>query len=1292
MRVEPFWHESRNPTSMSIASNSLMNNGYTSYENIDRNPSDLNHQKRGRSQEQRQSGNFSLEEGFTEHNNSFRQQYPGTQHRRARSADSRPQYNNRMNIEAFPNFSSARKTSSYREGLGFSSTTSQRNSNRALSDVGVEGGSNSFNFYQLPRYEAVIHDDSILYSSSKQRTIISNAITAEAEKKQSSKDFLALSNKSPTGTMRQTLRSNDQRMDYIDHRQLSAIRKPMNSVMNDYHQPDNHHHQSLNERERQYYNYAKENLITFGSCDAPTASTGLSQEELLQRKRREEVRNKRKEKRRSKNRIVNFPSNLLRGGNQFSTHNQHQTLSSSPNYQKMEKSLPHEDRRHVENIYGSNSNNPNSDGNANTDKIIRGSMSRRQRNMKSLNHTSRANGVENNHGVDHLHDANVYETTQQIFLGTHDDSTKSGYREAIEGTFNSTENFDSIIRNPNLMSRDVKTHDHISKQVNLNESNRIENIPYTRATHIRPTYAEFTPRSDYSIRHSFFPSDQAYIQNTSPTSIIDAHLRNPGGVRWNENLTQQLYIFTPQSTKLRPDSDIVRSKNYAGKPKSILRSRGSSSYMPKNQIEEGSSECSSNKYPERYNLIPTENDFINNIVSRVKAVENAPDFHSMNGFVDGSGRSLSPIGIDRLAGTNGKFPESYVHFIEAVASVVIQTKVRQKLAKNKVEAMQKELHGRKKFRRFSEAKIIPKVRKSYVRETTVRRENEKLKARRDAALDFYALAAIQIQAAFRGWWVRDCLGVDNYCATLIQKTYRGSCCRKGFLDILNHVIHVQSICRRWIAIDGAVTRMYCIVRIQAIMRGSLVRKRMKFESFENDVFNAASVIIQTAWRSFWCEMHFLRTYEDILVVQSIVRGWIARRFYRLCVEAKNSEFSGRRITHTPSKNSKFMFKSRKDVSSTYYNHADSKRKTLRLERKSGMSQSQQTTYQGVSKPISLKRNKLLSMKDRSEVSKSEEHIQRKKKMSSPWNIRDETFQTNNLRTQEVTSHGHGIVSTSRADIEKRRKNKEEEFKVQKEEERRRLDLQAAEVAEIESRRKKMAMKAEARKKEKAINKETRELTKSVNVSDMFSHRSAKDKISDSSQRNEVALKPRESFHYTLTKGKKPSYKFESVKISKGKTNYEAGDGQKVDKDSISSIPNLYPDGKKSLVMKRGQDMKIANGDCRSFTKNGIVASKISTQRHQSKVESELREGMTLTMKPKSDFVDIHRTGEVDQSLSHPAQKVSRSKNENGTPKRISTSSAAYHKEMRTSRSDSEQRRIDAIHHTFEQAGLLFRMK
>ena len=139
--------------------------------------------------------------------------------------------------------------------------------------------------------------------------------------------------------------------------------------------------QSLNDRERQYYDFAKENLITFGGCDAPTVSTGLSQEELLQRKRSEEERERRKEKRKNnktRNRIMNFPSSLLKSSNQqqnhFSQQNPPQNQPWLSHYQKMTTVTTLDSNARGENVYDGNDNRVGTNGNNGRVKGIRASM------------------------------------------------------------------------------------------------------------------------------------------------------------------------------------------------------------------------------------------------------------------------------------------------------------------------------------------------------------------------------------------------------------------------------------------------------------------------------------------------------------------------------------------------------------------------------------------------------------------------------------------------------------------------------------------------------------------------------------------------------------------------------------------------------------------------------------------------------------------------------------------------------------------------------------------------------
>lgn len=307
-----------------------------------RHQAEWHHQTRGRNRE-RSDGFFSSEEGFFPQNNYRNQQQPGTQRRRAHSADSRPQYHS--------------GTSSYREANGFSSSTFRGDSDRARahSDIGVDGGVDSFRFSQLPRYDAVVHDDSILYSSGQRRQYKRNG-SIIPEQKQSSTDFAVWENRSPTRSS------------------AAPGRSSYNNPMSDHHYQQQR--QSLyKQQEQQYYDFAKENLITFG--DAPSASTGLSQEELLQRRRNEETREKRREKQKRnpiRNRIMNFPSSLLKSGNQQQNHFSQQNPLQNQTYQKMDTSLTLDGNIRGENIYDGDDNRPNPNGNNGRGKGIRESI------------------------------------------------------------------------------------------------------------------------------------------------------------------------------------------------------------------------------------------------------------------------------------------------------------------------------------------------------------------------------------------------------------------------------------------------------------------------------------------------------------------------------------------------------------------------------------------------------------------------------------------------------------------------------------------------------------------------------------------------------------------------------------------------------------------------------------------------------------------------------------------------------------------------------------------------------
>jgi len=63
----------------------------------------------------------------------------------------------------------------------------------------------------------------------------------------------------------------------------------------------------------------------------------------------------------------------------------------------------------------------------------------------------------------------------------------------------------------------------------------------------------------------------------------------------------------------------------------------------------------------------------------------------------------------------------------------------------------------------------------------------------------YDIAAIQIQSLFRGWWVRDSLNVDHFCACRIQRAYRSFRERMSFVFDIYRIAIVQSLWRRKLA-------------------------------------------------------------------------------------------------------------------------------------------------------------------------------------------------------------------------------------------------------------------------------------------------------------------------------------------------------------------------------------------------------------------------------------------------------------------------------------------------------------
>lgn len=966
----------------------------------------------------------------------------------------------------------------------------------------------------------------------------------------------------------------------------------------------------------------------------------------------------------------------------------------------------------------------------------------------------------------------------------------------------------------------------------------------------RPTYAEFTPKSDYPRQLFVSASGHIRTKERSPTSVMEFHtvVTPLAGVRWSETLTQQEYV-TPQSAKLDPSSDHrVRKDPLIDPPKSILRKRSSppGARSESQQIEVRSygenDDCPSDESPTK--PVRTERGV------RVSPGASHTDEFIARGpqgalaFIDEMGRTVSPIfgasgsqsteqdlvvvsadkeltGVSKWSSDldssfeknipaefqevflsenqiskrddhSGQLSDSYVSFIEAVASVVIQTKVRQFLSSKRVLTLRQQTrmyddHIADRIVEESnatsdlsyEARAPPLVRRSQALAKKARSAiRAKASPRQDVPLTFFALAAIQIQAAYRGWWVRDCLAVDSYCASMIQKTYRGYVSRCNFSEELYRIVLVQSACRRFLAMDFSVTRMYCIVRIQSVARGFLVRKRMRNTSQNIDcsnVFEIAATMIQAQWRSFACEMQFLRAYEDILVVQSVARGWITRRLIRSWLKAHKMSPSSRlrgppqrtavsplrpqlnsRVdinqneTTPPKKPSK-----RNDISPAFVHHIEYMRKAL------GPGVAQGTNNEDL---LETKLIQSMPQKDDGKRRLFQEQMGHVSldTVAPEKNLR--SSEVSNLATKEIlevpipdalssklktveraeskdlqNKRSDPTPWVGRSEIEHRRKQKELEAKAKEEVEQRRRETQAAELAELELRRTRMALKAEARKKEdeasKQTSKDAAEVSPRLEIFPDDEEKKESDSITIPSQ--DVVAFPRQDFPRGSNQGRENTgapgarSKLQNYLAMSRAENVDVvndSSGDVVEQPAMGGVfarteTTEVPVGKRQEVKQPpsvSRHIKTSDDTSASFSrKGGIVAERmrqmlISIERGASadtgasvdagvaKVEPRGKQELNISGSYPSDLPAAsgesnHGGGNMPTSVAATALNeapVASPDVQNSEPvvKRIAVTSTAYGDEMRSHRSEAEQKRIDDMQAIFQKAGLMSRVK
>ena len=976
------------------------------------------------------------------------------------------------------------------------------------------------------------------------------------------------------------------------------------------------------------------------------------------------------------------------------------------------------------------------------------------------------------------------------------DSKKSyeGSQKAEDTGNPSSDDFDRFMENPDFMTpTNTKTVSFDPKD-DTTADDYISARFLSRSSPRRPASSDFTPRSHYSsssARTSFSPNAKTgQTKEESPTSVMDVPTNPVLGVRWSENLTQQQFV-SPQYSRLDPYST-DRMDTPMGKPKSILRKRSNrpglspqkeeAAYFPYDEDREFPLDESSSKqthHMERGASARMSQD------PPTDTERYFPNSASPIVFVDGNGRAVSPIygesvgtdhdavkEIDGWTGMPGwstepntsfernlpseyqqayyadnqisnpdddpgQLSNSYVNFIEAVASVVIQTKVRQLLARIKVEKMRKQALRQQNHqsmrsiaRKNFETSTVPMQRRSHTLTQKARAVNNRGKdvSKKDTALDFYTLAAIQIQAAFRGWWVRDCLAVDNYCATMIQKTYRG-----------------------WLAVDASITKMYCIVRIQSIARGFLVRKGLRPLSHEQSIQDIAATIIQAQWRSFSCEMKYLRAYEDILLVQSVARGWITRRLIHSWLRAHNlktprrlvqsrSSFSTSKQQTTPPRRPGNV---QNELSPSYVPHIEYMKSTLTpasSTQTSTTSFSSQNGRENLSSQPTEESRRLFSPSE----GRQQKASVIVKKASKPQESRtqDSVKPTpQNTSAHQVSrnlSAGPASSTTARSEIEKRRKNKELEAKSKQEEERRRQEAQAAELAELEFRRKRMALKAEARKKEEDTPEEQEalvsdelenfQLAEEKKESDSIVQNTPEEEVCRSEPtRSEFVDSGKKERLFGRANLKKTPVAPWQLKENQSGPSGVVGHGITKNKDPVDDSGSAQNEGLSQREIPGPETPSVGKSTSPTSGSGGIIAARkqqlfMSTEKKPSTDEyvtsMDIEEMNSIVGKPtkdvsysdtsenaeendiaiadstnkKLDACDSPNPKEMDVSALTEPTSFPEAAKPVVSGQRVSGTNASYQEQVRSQRSESEQKRLDEMHVIFQKAGLMSRTK
>ncbi|KAM8883350.1 abnormal spindle-like microcephaly-associated protein isoform 2-T2 [Synchiropus picturatus] len=130
-------------------------------------------------------------------------------------------------------------------------------------------------------------------------------------------------------------------------------------------------------------------------------------------------------------------------------------------------------------------------------------------------------------------------------------------------------------------------------------------------------------------------------------------------------------------------------------------------------------------------------------------------------------------------------------------------------------------------------------------------------------------AAIVLQAAFKGWWVRRHIARLNRAATLIQTAFRRFTAEVKYRAIRLSALTLQTHYRRWQLLQQDRRHFLDVKRaaiiLQAAFRGHAVRWEIRHR-------HCAATVIQSHWRGRECRRQFLKTRDAAVTLQRQFRA------------------------------------------------------------------------------------------------------------------------------------------------------------------------------------------------------------------------------------------------------------------------------------------------------------------------------------------------------------------------------------------------------------------------------------